>query len=273
MPTKLSLFRAKFAPPICGLALAIALVQPQSASADEQFDRGMRLYGNKLYQAALPYFEESYRTTPWDSKACYYKALCLHQMGEHAKALAAYKTLIKNFPGSSAAGLAKTAVAQLTPLVAAKGTGQGNSAVSGGRTSTTAAAEEKQFELPFSWEPGGKAISVAIEVNGRNTTATFDNNRSDIFIPSKGDLERLSVPVPIDPDEANYAGTNRVINAVPKEFDVVLEKVKAGKVEKAKVQAKYQDLGEGKPVIGKGFFSGWQSTIDNGRRVIIFRKQ
>lgn len=272
MPTNMrSLVAGFFLSFLVGLT-AIAFI-PQPVMADDYFNQGMALYNQKKFSAALPYFEESYRTTPWDSKACYYKALCLHQMKDYPRALAAYKVLVKNFPATSAAGLAKGAITQLSALV-----GGGAPAVaSAGRTSSagtpSAAAEEKRFELPFSWEPGGKGISVAVEVNGRNASVIYDSSRSDFFIPSKSDLERMGVQVPVDPDEANYSGTNRVINAVPKEFDVTLEKVKAGKLEKTRVQAKYQDLGEGKPIIGRGFFSGWTATQDNGRRVLIFQKQ
>lgn len=191
--------------------LGQALGFAPEASADQYYDAGIKLFQTKKYPEAARYFEESIKTSPWESNTYYYCALTYHYMGDFKKAAGRYGDCLERFPGTTAATQATAALQKVDPgyfkrkQEEAKAKEAAAAAVGAQASGGTKASSQDKgtiegdvARLTYKINQGDKVVEV--KVNGRGTPAIFDQNAENTvfsrqqlasvgFTPEKGAIE------------------------------------------------------------------------------------
>lgn len=84
-----------------------------TAASDSLYNEGYSAYNSYRYDEALELLKDSYTLNKENSNALYFMARCYHRLEKTKKAIAAYKKVIKKFPGSSRATEATRKLAEL----------------------------------------------------------------------------------------------------------------------------------------------------------------
>lgn len=247
-------------------------------SAETAFDRGLRFFNQRDYKTAGDIFAQEARTNKLSPNPMYYAALCRQYLGNSAEAKQYYLAIIKQFPASQAAMLSKRALATLGAASAVPGQSTSSSQAGPASTSGQAASTSGQA-LPSSADSKDELlenevrfrgleqmqIKIPVTVNGVRKNFLFDTMVENLLI-GKNHLKDFELKQPLGKAPAkneSITGTYSVWR-IPVEIEV-------GKLKKqVMLDVKDGDLKE--PVIGYGFFQGWQLDLDDFTSTLHMRK-
>ena len=261
---------------LCLLLLSLCV---QGARADAYYDQGVRLFNQRNYKAAAPYFETALQNSPWDSNAYYYAALTYHYLGDWRRAKEAYRQVLGRFPGSEAATLAAAALKRIDPNFR-PAAGQATSSSAGGsagsqgeRVSSSPNSSADYDSLPneakiyFTRERD--SLMVDTEVNNRSMKMVFDTGASSCVL-GKNHLQQLNITPPSGGPTGAVVGVGS--SGVVPTWNLPV-RLKVGNIVRDNFQVTVQDYLPTDPLLGQTFFRDFEYTIDNGANSISFRKK
>ncbi len=256
------------------LSLLSFLASGQAARADEYYDWGVRLYNQRNFKGAAPYFESSMKNSPWDSSAMYYAALTYHQLGNFSRAKQLYREILTRYPGTEASRNASAVLQKLDPDFVRKASAAAAQAAAGGQAaagSAGAGAAGSDFDnLPsqgkiyFTRRLNSEIVDA--EVNGRRISMVYDTGASGCVF-GKNHLRQLGINPPTGKPTgaASGVGSNGVVPVW--EMKVTL---KVGNLVRHNFPVMVQDELPTDPLLGETFFGSLQHTTDNGANCIYF---
>jgi predicted aspartyl protease len=263
---------------IVGSLAVLAFLAPV-VNAEPYYDRGVQMYNARQYKQAAPYLDQACAVSPWDSNAYYYRALCYHQMGDTAHASQYYGQVIKNFPGSTAAGYAATALQKVDPAayqrVMSGGSARAPLASASSRTfttttTTTAAAEDPDLKnAPESskvyFQNDGGHMVVDATVSNRGMKMIFDTGAEGCFLGTK-QLQELGLQAP----SGKPTGKNTGVSGTVDSWSVPM-KIRVGDL--TRTVTVHVAEGEQMPLLGQNFFKDFDYDIDKNASCINFHKK
>jgi hypothetical protein len=197
--------------------LALGLVFPSGAFAEEYLNQGIKMFNQKQYAASRPYFDKAAENAPWDSNAFYYQALAAQYCRDWPAAKRLWAKVIEKFPGTPAASNATAAMKALDPnyfkrstageATASRSSGGGGSTASSGSSSSSSSSDDDsnaetliaavQYQAPAqSRIPVSRSdvrVMLDAQINNRGVKVEF-NGSSSILTPK--DAKALAVTMP-----------------------------------------------------------------------------
>lgn len=259
---------------ICALA---CIMLGQGAFADAYFDQGVKLYNQRNFKAAAPYFEAAIRGSAWDSKAFYYAALTYQQLGDWTRAKQTYREIMRRFPGSEAAKLAASVLQRLDPEFVKKMTAVEAPIATGAVApttilrATTRSADYDQLpnEGKIYFERKQNSQLVEAQVNGRPINMIFDTGASTCVF-GKNHLRQLGVTPPsgAPTGQAYGVGSSGAVGTWEMPVDL-----KVGNIVRRNFNVSVQEEMPTDPLLGQTFFRDFEYTTDPGNNSIAFRKK
>lgn len=101
-----------------GATVALHLVYPEMAIADQNYDYGVALFNRRDYANAEKYFDMRLKVAPKDANAAYYKASCVANLGDPWKAKGMFEYIVEEYPTTVAAQLALANIKKIDPTYA-----------------------------------------------------------------------------------------------------------------------------------------------------------
>jgi clan AA aspartic protease (TIGR02281 family) len=262
---------------VASLINLICAYEP-TAMADPYFDQGYKLYSQKKYHAAAPYFEQSVNNSPWDSTSLYYAALTYHQLRNLTKAKALYINLLDRFPDTPAALNATAALSVLDPNYIRKRSFAPAGKSSSGLNSTSginsiAAPRHGQDNLPQQsrvyFTSKGQSFLIDAQINNRNIKMIFDTGASTTLL-GKNHLQQLGISPPSGNPNGQGAGVGSASSLPIWNMNV---DIKVGDILRRGYPIVVQENLPTDPLLGQTFFNDFTYTIDNGAHNILFQKK
>ncbi len=259
---------------VCGGLFGSWLAQP--LRADTFFDQGVRFYNQRNFSAAIQYFVQSQKNSPFDANAAYYAALTYHQMGDSARAKAQYKDVITRFPSTQAAQLSAAALKQLDPNYMRQSASQSSaggghagvwSATSGGGGSEDTSGLPAETRIYYT--PRNNALVVNAEVGHRPIQMIFDTGAEGCVL-GKNHLAQLGITPPQGPPVgySRGVGSSGGIKTWMLQVDM-----KVGSIERKNFPVMVQEELPTDPLLGQSFFKDFAYTIDNGAHSIVLKRK
>src|SRR5579885_1224919 len=231
------------------LSLLSFLASGQAARADEYYDWGVRLYNQRNFKGAAPYFESSMKNSPWDSSAMYYAALTYHQLGNFSRAKQLYREILTRYPGTEASRNASAVLQKLDPDFVRKASAAAAQAAAGGQAAAGSAGAGAAGS-DFDNLPSQGKIYFTRRLNSEIVDAEV-NGRRISMVSATG--------------AASGVGSNGVVPVW--EMKVTL---KVGNLVRHNFPVMVQDELPTDPLLGETFFGSLQHTTDNGANCIYF---
>lgn len=216
------------------------------------FDAGVAAFGKGKFQSAAEYMELHIKEDPQDSMALYYLALSYRQMGESQKYQDSIQRLLKQFPKSKAAGLARAHQTEPTPPRSVQGTGQ-------------ATDLPRETWIPFT--KVGRALVVEGRVNKHPMRMIFDTGAETCLLTTDH-LRDLGIPVPEGKPHGLGAGVGK---SKPVPIWVKHLDLSVGRIERKNFPAIISAVPMEYPLLGIKFFKGYDYTVDNKNESILFK--
>lgn len=249
-------------------ALAVPGLRP--ALADAYFDQGVRLFQQRNYKGAAPYFEESMRSSQFDSSPYYYAALNYHYMADWTKAKAAYRLVVQKFPGTDACRLASAALAKIDPGWRPPAQASGNLMPA---ASAAVSASPDLASLPNEarvyFQSQGTAMVVDTEVNNRPVKMVFDTGAPGILL-GKNQLAEVGIAPPAGGATGFTGGSSSGASAATWSMNA---DVKLGAIVRKNFPITVIENNQSQPLLGQDFFRDFEYSIDSGSKSILFKKK
>ncbi len=123
--------------------------------------------------------------------------------------------------------------------------------------------------LPFKWD--SDKILVDVEVNGHKYPMWFDTGNTACAIHfRKSDLSKLGLSLPDDAVPIKTVGVTG--SGLSYRFYIAQAKLGPVVAENVEVLVTDEDV-EGKPLVGRPLYSGWECTVDNTKQEIRFLRR
>lgn len=277
------------------LAVAVAAPAPCSA-AGPTFAQGQKLFNSRQYPQAAAVLTQVVQANPGDVTALYYLGLSHQYSRNFPLAEKAYKTIIRNFPGSTQSNYAVTALQAMRSSsigsVSSRAPSGGTSGSNSSGTSSGASIRSYNDSSPFNetgnsasgirpgldsmpdecyvpFERQGNSLVVTAQVNNRPIRMIFDTGASMTAF-GKNNLDTVGVAHPTGrPDgQAQGVGDGGAQNTWSMTADLRL-----GPIERKRFPISVQEVMPGEPLLGQTFFQDFRYTIDNGANTIHFIKK
>ena len=169
------------------LFLSVTTLGCAAASTNNSYERGMKAFSARDYKGSDTLFNDAVRSDPSNANAMYMDGLSLQQLGNSAKAIVLYKTVMDRFPDSAACIRSQEALSRLDPKYVQRWRvahpprvtqlglgpleGKGISPdFSWGNQPLTAEQQHRQESLLFSGQPVDAridGIETKVQLNGR----------------------------------------------------------------------------------------------------------
>ncbi len=249
------------------LALLLLLCFAGDTVAQTYYDQGVKLYNQRNFRGALPYFQAASQRNQ-SPDASYYQGLCYQQLGDVGNARRLWATTRTQYPKTSASQAASAALQQLDRAFPPD-----HSESESTKTDKPATGLQKDVEVSFSRLPSGHII-VPCAVNGKPIHMMFDTGAADCFFKQE-DFDKIGVSVPSG-KRKRYLGVGGEVTAtqVPVNLSV-------GELTR-QVTVSVQDAGYQRsaasadatsyPLLGENFFGDLTYQIDSNHDVIRFLK-
>lgn len=287
---------ARVVPAIFAALIVLSAARPCRA-AGPTFAQGQKLFNSRQYPQAAALLTQVVQANPGDATALYYLGLSHQYSRNFPLAEKAYKTIIRNFPGSMQSSYAVAALQAMRALNTGRvlsrtsnSVGAGNSSGSG--DSSGAGIRSYNDSSPFNetgnsasgirpgldtmpdecyvpFERQGNSLVVTAQVNNRPIRMVFDTGASMTAF-GKNNLDTVGVAHPTGrPDgQAQGVGDGGAQNTWSMTADLRL-----GPIERKRFPISVQEFMPGEPLLGQTFFQDFRYTIDNGANTIHFVKK
>jgi clan AA aspartic protease (TIGR02281 family) len=256
----------------------LAFVAP-AVRCEPYFERGVQLYNARQFRQAAPYLDQACVLSPWDSNAYYYRALCYQNLGDRAKATQYYGQCIKNFPGSTAANYAATALQTLDPAAykrvmsggptrapavqVSAGSGIGGGASTSAQPDAELAAAPENSKIYFHNEGGHMVIDAS--VNNRNIKMIYDTGAEGCFMGTK-QMQEMGMGLP----QGKATGKNSGVSGTVDTWKVPM-KIKVGQITRT-IPVNVAE-GDQMCLLGQTFFKDFDYEIERNASCINFHKK
>ncbi len=232
--------------------LAAWFATSQPARADGlYFDAGVAAFGKGNYKSASEYMELHIKEDPQDSMALYYLALSFQKLGDYPKYQDTVQRLLKQFPKSKAAAMAKAHQAE-APIQVPQNLGQ-------------ATDLPRETWIPFN--KVGRALVVEGRVNKHPMRMIFDTGAETCLL-TVDHLKDMGIPVPEGKPHGLGAGVgkNKPVPIWIKHLDLSV-----GRIERKNFPVIISPIPMEYPLLGIKFFKGYDYTVDNKNESILFK--
>lgn len=249
-----------------------------------KLDVGTGLYNKGDIKGALENFSLAVRSNPNDSEALYSRAICLHKLGKVADAKSEYYKILNRFPKTDAFFMSQTALNQIDPsgLDAWRKSKIGASVASGANLKAMEKVKQgsEVFEVPFVWEDTN--MMVMVNVDGLRTNAYVDPTGVQTYFSTE-QMKQIDPNYLSDLAEVKF-GANAGSDAPFRGGTIKLDRIQLGRIERRKFPVAVVDnihpyfpwrtWGKtARPVLGKGFWIGWDMDIDQVKKMFLFKKK
>jgi clan AA aspartic protease (TIGR02281 family) len=253
-------------------AAACAFTLPTAIASD--YTDGMQLYKNKDYRGAAAKFEAAMRSQAGNPNVIYYCALSQQMANNRARARQLYEYLSANYPTSSVAPMAQSALTSLGGVSTSSGGGSSSAGVSrggGGSEPEYLRGLQDEIRVPLMRRSSGqsKAAYVEVSINGRPVTFHLDTGAGSTVIGAN-QLEAMGMTNKSGADtfEIRGVGDREKSKGWIQKVDL-----KCGQVYRRDFRIMVQDEMEGEPLLGQDFLNDFSTTVDESAGQVIFRKK
>jgi clan AA aspartic protease (TIGR02281 family) len=256
---------------LASLAAACALTIPVAKAND--YADGMQLYKNKDYRGAAAKFEGAMRAQAGNPTVIYYCALSQQMANNRARARQLYEYLSTNFPTSSVAPMAQSALTALGGASSGAGGGSSSGTVSrgsGGSEPSYLRGVQDEIRVPLMRRNAqSKAAYVEVSINGRPVTFHVDTGAFGTVIGAN-QLEALGLTNKSGADKFEIGGVG---DREKSKGWIQKVDLKCGQVYRRDFKIMVQDEMEGEPLLGQDFLGDFNTTVDESAGQVIFRKK
>lgn len=221
------------------------------------FDAGVAAFGKGDYKSASEYMDLHIKEDPQDSMALYYLALSYQQLGDNQKYQNSIARVLKQFPKSKAATMAKAHLAEGTlpqtqPLK---------------QTLNHVADLPRETWIPFT--KVGRALVVDGRVNKHPMRMIFDTGAETCLL-TVDHLKDLGIAPPEGKPHGLGAGVgnNKPVPVWIKPLDLSV-----GRIERKNFPVLISPIPMEYPLLGVKFFKGYDFTVDNKNDSILFKQK
>ncbi|HNB21612.1 MAG TPA: retroviral-like aspartic protease family protein [Candidatus Melainabacteria bacterium] len=246
----------------------------QSALASDEYQKGVKLLGEKRFEEAGRLLKKAVSLEPNNSSALYCLAVCQHYQGKTADALVNYQLILKKFPGSQAARMAAQVVAGTGNSTAGSGTNAQNSVrtYSGG-SSGSSVRSYSTSNLPeqatIFFEKGDAELRIDAYINNRPIKMIFDTGATGIVV-GKNQLQEMGIRPPEGPAAGESGGSS---NASMQSYWMMPADVKIGTILRQNFPIKVLSYNSAPPLCGQSFIQDFDYSIDRNAGAIRLRRK
>lgn len=257
------------------VAFCLALSTAGVAARAGSLDNGIAAYKARDFVRARPLLAAYVKQNPGDANAAYYLGLTLHQLRDFEGAKQQYTRIVKSFPSSPAATLARQALALFTSGGAKRstgGAGRPSSDMSGDEDEDSSASGElvsPPAESRVFFKRDGDSLVVDATVNNRAIAMIFDTGAETCTF-GKNHLQELGMKLPTGSPTSYGVGVGDQ-GAVPSW--TVRADIKVGGIMRRNMEIDVQERLSGEPLLGQTFFKDFTYTIDAGGQSILFQRK
>lgn len=234
-------------------AVSLAMLGAPAFAHGIYFDAGVAAFEKENFQSAREYLELHIKEDPQDSMAFYYLALSLQRLGDRPKAEDTLRKVVKQFPKSRAAELARPILAGVDgdPM--------------GAPLSVHDAGLPRETWIPFT--KVGRALVVDGRVNKKPIRMIFDTGAETCLLTTDH-LKDLGIPLPQGKPQGLGAGVGK---SQPVPVWVKPLDLRVGRIERKNFPVMISPIPMEHPLLGLKFFRGYDYTVDNKSESILFK--
>lgn len=216
----------------------------QAAAAMSQ---AIGMFNKGDYKSAIVLFEACLKVTPKDPNLHYWAASTYSRMGQHEKAMQGYRFISRAFPGTPAASLSVQMISS---------------------TVTHDPSDVLPRETWVEFERAGNSLLVGASIKGQPFKAIFDTG-AEACCFTKPQLKALGVPEPTGAPDGKVAGVGTTDSIPVWRAKVDLS---VGKIERKNFPILVSSMPLHAPLLGQTFYRGYEYTIDNQNKAILFKR-
>ncbi len=251
------------------LAVALLVVVPCRADGPSKLSQAVKLYEQKQYRQASDLLAEHLKSNKNDATAFYYSGMCCQSVGQMSLARYNYEQVVRISPTSK--------IGQYAAAILAKIGGTGpKPSVSVASSSSPLAVEpiEKDSNIEGPTEARvyftlkGSEMFVPVEINGHKIDMQIDTGAG--LALSRNQLSDIGIQPPTGKADGASGGSS---NSWLEDFWNMKVNIKVGPMLVKGTNLRVYKESHGDPLIGQGFLSYFDYTIDKGASCIHFKRK
>lgn len=243
------------------LLTVVGSLSKMPACGQTPFDSGLALLKRRDFRGAITYFDQCLQRAPGDDKAIYYKALCLHYLGDKDSAKLLYERCVRQSPGTAFGKLAAAAIAKING--APTSTNATPQSSSHGTQSYTHGSIPRETRVYF--RMNGHKMMVPGKINGAQFDFCFDTGAEGVLVRKEDfDAAQLRLPVNAKTQEVPVYGDRLKCKVFPADVTV------GGITRRVNISVTDSTLAADS-LLGQTWLGGFEYELDHQNNFVTFR--